>query len=290
MQTLIDVLSSAAVSAAMAAILVFLSREWISARLRGSIQHEYAEKLETLKAQIKAEHELKILTIRTAFEQEAALRATAHRSFAEGQKAAMERRLAAIDRLWNRILRLRGSLPPIITLIDAFTVEEYKRDQDHPFIQALTGNLSLQQFGSILKLLKEEDGDRTEQARPYVGEYMWSLFYCYEVILIRLMATVSISRDDAAKVEWYKDDLTRQFIVAGLGPGEVQEFDQLSFGRVPWLQSTWESKILSAAQVIVSGEQFGADSLEQARTIQRLAAQAEAEKHRAEATQPTGGA
>jgi membrane protein implicated in regulation of membrane protease activity len=57
MRDLIDVLSSAAVSAALSAILIWLSREWISTRLKASIEHEYAEKLETIKAQLHAEHE-----------------------------------------------------------------------------------------------------------------------------------------------------------------------------------------------------------------------------------------
>jgi hypothetical protein len=45
MQGLLNVLSSAAVSTALAAMLIWLSREWISTRLKASIQNEYAEKV-----------------------------------------------------------------------------------------------------------------------------------------------------------------------------------------------------------------------------------------------------
>ena len=167
MRDLIDVLSSAAVSAALSAILIWLSREWISTRLKASIEHEYAEKLETIKAQLHAEHEVAILNIRTTFEREAALQAAAHESFAQGQKAAMERKLDAVDRLWNRILHVRGNLSPLISFIDVMTLDEYKRDKDHPFFRALAGNPSLQQLGSVLK----QEGGQAERARPYVGEY-----------------------------------------------------------------------------------------------------------------------
>jgi hypothetical protein len=124
MRDLIDVLSSTAVSTALSAILIWLSREWISTRLKASIEHEYAEKLETMKAQLKGEHEVAILNIRTTFEREAALQAAAHGSFAEEQKAAMERKLEAVDRLWNRILHVRGNLSPLIAFIDVMTLDE----------------------------------------------------------------------------------------------------------------------------------------------------------------------
>ena len=182
MRDSINIVSSAAVISFLTAILTttvfFVFREWISARLKGSIQHEYAEKLETLKAQIKAEHEVRILNISTKFEREASLQASAHGSFAEGQKAAMERRLAAIDRLWERILYLRGHLPSIIGLIDYLTVDEYKSEKYKPLILEFTEDPPRQRLGSIL----DQGGDQIERARPYVGEYMWSLFYCYEVM------------------------------------------------------------------------------------------------------------
>jgi len=276
----IGVLSSATVSTALAAILVWISREWISARLKASIQHEYSEKLETLKAQLIARHEVAILNIRTTFEREAAVQSAAHRSFAEGQKAAMERRLEAVDRLWGRILHLRGNLSPLVAMIDVMTVDEYKRAKEHPDFRALVGDSSLQKLGSILAQGEEQ----AEGARPYVGEYVWSLFFCYEAILIRLMTVVSITSDDAAKIEWYKNATTRQFITAALRPNELEEFDQLRFGRIPWLQRAFESKILAAIQNIVSGEKFGTESLEQAHALQQLAARAETDERRARAT------
>ena len=64
-----------------------------------------------------------------------------------------------------------------------------------------------------------------------------------------------------------KDTSTRQFISTALQPAELEEFDNLKFGKVPWLQRVFESKILSSAQGIVSGQRFGTESLEQAHTL-----------------------
>src|SRR5712691_10145063 len=110
---LLNLLLSAASGAAVSGLLMWLFKEWISTRLRGSIQHEYDRKLETHKAQLKAEQEIAILNIKTAVAREAAFHTAAHASFAEGQKASMERKLSAVDRLWSCVLQLRAGLPPV---------------------------------------------------------------------------------------------------------------------------------------------------------------------------------
>jgi hypothetical protein len=78
----------------------------------------------------------------------------------------------------------------------------------------------------------------------------------------------------------------RRFRLGLLGVDEIKEFDKLEFGRLSWLQRVLESKILAATQVIISGETFGAESLQQAHTLQTLAEQINTEEQRAKATHP----
>lgn len=54
------VLSSAAVSAALTGILLWLSKSWIGERLKNAIKSEYDEKLETHKAQLKGASDVEI--------------------------------------------------------------------------------------------------------------------------------------------------------------------------------------------------------------------------------------
>lgn len=51
---IINVLSSATISTLLAGALIWLLRNWISERLRNSIRHEYDQKIERYKAQLKA--------------------------------------------------------------------------------------------------------------------------------------------------------------------------------------------------------------------------------------------
>lgn len=269
--SIVNVLVSAASGAAASGLLMWLFKEWLSTRLKASIQHEYDRKLETYKAQLKTEQDLAILDIKTALAREAAFHAAAHASFAEGQKASMERKLSAIDKLWSCIPQFRASLPPVLMVMDVMTVDEYKGAKDHPQFKALGGEVSPEKIATLAP-------KSIEEVRPYVGEYMWAVFYCYQTILIRILVLLQLGRTDAEKIEWYKDGGTRQVIAAVLTPAEMEEFDQAEFAKIAWLQRRLESKLLAAARKIISGENFGAEALEQAKQIQERIAQLSAER------------
>jgi hypothetical protein len=60
MEHILTIISSGAVSVALSGTLVFLFRNWISERIKGAIQHEYNEKLETHKAQLQSRNDIEI--------------------------------------------------------------------------------------------------------------------------------------------------------------------------------------------------------------------------------------
>src|SRR4051812_21797780 len=55
MSDLVTILSSAGVSAILAAAMVFLAKNWISERLKAAIKSEYDQQLESHKSQLKAQ-------------------------------------------------------------------------------------------------------------------------------------------------------------------------------------------------------------------------------------------
>jgi hypothetical protein len=260
-------------AAVTSGILFSLLKEWISTRLKASIQHEYERKLEAYKAQLQTEQELAILNIKTTVAREAAFHAAAHSSFAEGQRASMQRKLNGVDQIWGSVLHLRDNLPPIITFIDVLTVDEHRRIKDNPRFRELTNGLSDEKIIALVPQTAEE-------VRPYVGEYMWMLFFSYRAILLRILVLLRFGRDDADKIEWYKDTATRGLIEAVLTPEELRHFDAAMFGKVSWLRQRLESKILAAAHKVISGETFGTESLQQANLIQQRIAQLAAQAPR----------
>lgn len=241
-----DFISIVITSVISSGILVWICKEWLSTRLRTSIQHEYDIKLETLKSDLS---------------RQAAFHATAYASFAEGQKAAMERKLQAVDKTWRALIDFRSKLPAILGFIDILTVDEYKGAKDHPTFVSLTGELS---EDKIINLAPWD----IEDVRPYVGEYIWSLAFIYRAIFLRTTLLLFMGRTDAEKIEWHKDSGIQQLLSAALSKDEKTSFEQQQFGKILWIQRQLESKILSALHKIISGEDFVTPSIEQLRIIQ----------------------
>ena len=73
-EIIIAILSSATVSTALAAGLIWLSKTWVSERIKGAIQTEYQQKLEAHKAQLKAESDITLERLKSQLQVAAAER------------------------------------------------------------------------------------------------------------------------------------------------------------------------------------------------------------------------
>ena len=71
---ILTILTSGVVSAAVTALLIFFVKTWISERIKSAIQHEYDQKLEAYKAQLKAESDSVIEKLKSQLQISAAER------------------------------------------------------------------------------------------------------------------------------------------------------------------------------------------------------------------------
>lgn len=62
--TIASIVASAGTTTLCAAALIWLSKTWVSERIKGAIQLEYDQKLEAHKAQLRAEHEVSLERLR----------------------------------------------------------------------------------------------------------------------------------------------------------------------------------------------------------------------------------
>lgn len=261
---LVTLLSSAGVSFVLASILIFLSRNWLSERLRHSIKHEYDLKLTYIKNELKAESDKNTLLLKRSIETEAEKLRLANASINETQKIAIERKLSAIEILWEGVLAVRKNIPSIIGFIDILTEDEYSSLKDRPDFQKIVGDISHEK---IIQIHEENIGSR-ERVRPYVGEYTWALASTYQAIILRISLLIKMGQDDNKKLNWHLDSGIRQLINSALSEDEITEFDNTKIGKIKWIQRIFEFKILSAIQIIVSGEQFGEEALKQAQKME----------------------
>ena len=259
----IYVLSSAAVSSAIAALILFLTKSWIAARLKSSIQHEYDQKLEAYKAQLKAAQEISLVELRSTIEKEAALQQAAHASFQQVQKAAIEKKLTSIDELWSAVVHARENTPAILVFLDVMVVSEYSNILKNPEMKELAaqlGNKRMIEIGNSL-------GKGVERTRPYIGEYLWALFYAYRAITMRALVLMRMGMSDPKKLNWHEDIGIKQLITSVFTSDQINQFESQEFGKFGYLRNNLEVMMLKAMSKIISGEIFSNDVLQQAEII-----------------------
>lgn len=102
MPDIITILSSVAFSGLLSAALVFLSKTWISERLKGAIKNEYDQKLETHKAQLKAQSDVSLEEFK-----------------AKLQLAASERNIRLTRVFEDTVEAISGTYTRLLALFDA---------------------------------------------------------------------------------------------------------------------------------------------------------------------------
>lgn len=261
---LLTLISSAGASTALASVIIFLTRNWISERLRQSIKHEYDLKLTHLNNELKAESEKNALLLRNSIEKEAEKVRLANASISQTQSYSIERKLSATETLWEGVLATRKNIPVVMGFIDILTEDEYSSMKDHRNFQAMVGELSTPK---ITQMYEDNVGSR-ERVRPYVGEYTWALVSTYQAIILRTALLIQMSQEDSNKLNWHLDSGIRQLLNSALSKSEIEKFDATKIGKVNWIQRKFEFKILNAMQVVISGEQFGEEALIQAQKME----------------------
>lgn len=270
---LATLLTSTAMSGALAASIVWIGRTWISERLRQSIQHEYDQKLAYLNSELKSESEKRSIILKMSFEKEAESIRFATASISATQRVAIERKLDALENLWEAVLEARKNVPTVLGFLDFLTVDEYKSSKENPHFQQLVGEVSIEK---LVTMFNDNVGSR-ERIRPYVGEYLWALLSTYQALIARVALLLHWGTKDDEKLNWHKDAGVLQLTKAFLDSNESTEFAAVKFGKFRWLQSNVEQKILVGIEAIISGREVGDQALKQARIMEQKVRELNAE-------------
>ena len=254
-------------------------RVWFVPRVKAGIEHTYQIRFEAFKASIQEANSRSLIGFEKQLEQYETLVAYARDSAAHGQRAVMERRLDAIQQLWNSLLSLNEDLPPVVGYIDLLTRDEYKKRDYRGSGRRLLSDLSMESIEDLSAKHGQVSGFpggsnagnidySIERVRPLAGEYMWSLFASYRLLALRVLFLVHESKEDKNVIVWYEDSYIREILAALLDQRETEEFDGLRLGKFSWIRDRLESKLLLAMQKTMSGEISGEQAIQQAMSIQ----------------------
>lgn len=233
-------LASAVTGGILIGVLAWLFRSWITERLKNAIKHEYDRDIESYRAAL----------------------ASAYSATAEGQKAAIEARFKAFDRIWKAVLALRNNVGFITTFLDVLTVDEYTDIKNQKDFITMVGEIDEN------KLKRMSPDPQIEEARPYVGEVVWSLFYVYQAINIRIvfLAWSSVHTDEE-KIYWYRDEGNLGLLRLALTEEEMIKFESLKIGKIDYFRKAIEGKLLTAWRKLLSGAEFREEALQHAQSI-----------------------
>lgn len=263
----LSVLSAVGVSTAAALAVVWLARNWIGERLRQSIKHEYDQKLVALNAELQARSDTQQALLGASIEREADRLRFATGAIGESHKITIGRKLHAVDLVWGTVLKARENIPGAMTLLDVMTVDEYNEARDHPDFKTMIGDLSVEKMAAMFK----DDLGTIERARPYVGEYLWSLFFVYQALVVRVALVIHWSAESEKRLNWYQDEGVQSLVRSAFSSSEMREFENLNVDRFSWLQKKLEQRILAAARDVISGKVIGEQALEQAQVMEAIA-------------------
>ncbi|MCM3576416.1 hypothetical protein QNH36_19265 [Mesobacillus sp. AQ2] len=193
--------------------------------------------------------------------------------FSQGYNQAQEKRSAAIEEMWDKVLKIRESSSKIVTFYTLFLPEEYN-NEENMYLTSLKMHLPSEEelvnfIGSM---------DELEKKRPYLGEKLWILFTIYRAFSGRLVIIFKRSVNERNIKRWHQDRGLMQLLEAALTKKEYEEYTRNKLGQHHSLTEAIniiEQKILKEFNNTLSGTYASEESFQQARKIQNLLSELE---------------
>jgi hypothetical protein len=275
----LTLLSSTGLSVALSGLLVWLMRTWISERIRESVKHEYAEKMANINSDLRREVDGQLIKLTASIQRDGDRHRFSASSFSEVQKAAIGRKLDAIEGLWRGVLAIRSMIPPGMVYVDISTDAEFVRNAQEPRFQKTLGEFDTNVLANSLKSAQSN----VELVRPFLGEHIWQLFEAYQATTLRAVI-ISFGFQEGRtgdSILWSRDKIVRSYIGSALGAKVVDEMDALMYSKQTMIRNRFERELLSQMAPLITGEEMSADALAQTVRIDsefaRLRAEADME-------------
>lgn len=257
--TFIDWIVSTFSSAGLIAALGWLLRSVIETRLRASVQHEFDEKLEAFRTDLRKTEEAFKADLRAKESEIEALRSGALSGLINRQVVLEKRRVEAIEQLWDAVEKLAPLKMPAYMMASVKYEDALKRvEQDR---NARTFFATIGSTCTPEKLQKTD----AHRSRPFISELAWALFSAYQAILLGVVARLQILKNGLPG-DLIKADHVTSMTKAAL-PAYSAYIDTYGDAGCYHLLDILEAELLKEFRRIMAGEESGKSSVEQASKI-----------------------
>jgi hypothetical protein len=250
-------------TAALFAVVLWLSRNWLIARLKSSIKFEYDTRLEDLRAELKRKESKLENQIRRREQDINDVRQTAIAALQNRESAVGERRIAAVDQLWASVIAMRkarASLQMMSVLKFEAVSEEIERDAN------------LQQVMSVM--FQDADFEifadtGAQTARPFVTDLAWSIYSAYQAILMHAVAKQYLLKSGIDGRKFFNFEAATELVKAVL-PHYSEYLDEHGDAVHHLLIDEVERLLLTELKSVYSGVGSDEESVNRAANILKL--------------------
>lgn len=230
-------------------------------RLTNAVRHEYDQKIETLKAELRQNEEILKSDLRSKASQIEALRSGVLAGVVNRDSAVFARRIQAIEQLWDAVIAF-GPAKGTSTYMGMVKFEEAAKEAaknpDFRKIFSLFGNTDMSTLvGNHNKALK---------TRLFVSPLAWAYYSAYQAIVCHAVVRLFMLKNGIAIAEILDTKKVTDLVKVAL-PRYVEYIDEHGFAALPQLLEELENRLLTAFQLMLKGEDSDKASLEQAAAI-----------------------
>lgn len=248
------------VPTAVLAGILWVSRQWISARLTASIKHNYDEKIEKIRSEHHLSEESFRADLRTKEAQISTLLSTAMAGLTNRQAALDKRRLEAVDQLWRAFtalapLKWNSSMMAAIKF-EAALSEAAKNPQARKMFETLSPTVDVTTINT-----KEAD-----EARPYLSDLAWAFYSAYIAILTFATMQLKLLTSGLDKPNFLDESSVEKLIKVAL-PHQQNYVAKYGSAAYHHLLDELESKLLEELRKILQGSESSRENVQQAANI-----------------------
>lgn len=242
------------------AFVIWLIRSVISTRLTKSVQYEFDQKLEILRAELRKNEETFKADLRAKDAQIELLRSGAISGLASRQAVLDKRRIEAVAELWSAVVELAPAKAASAMMasikFEAAAKEAAKDSRVRQVFETIGGELDFKKFSNT----------NAAKARPFVSEMSWAIFFAYYTILIFAVTQLQMLKAGIDAPDILKTSAVTKLVQAVL-PHHSAYLEKYGASGCHYLLDELESRLLKELQNILMGGESDKASVEQAAVI-----------------------
>lgn len=241
--------------------------KYLSDRLADKLKINWQNSADKLKMDWQKDAEKELREIQKEIDQEHQIFKDVMQSHSANHQFSQSERIAAIKVLWDSVIEVREISQTPQFFYDIFLKKEYNSVfNDKSNSKAMLSYIDKISEEKVSEKLIEIR-PKVEKFRPFLGEKLWNLFIIYTILNARVVMSLRKGIDNKNIESWHEDKPLKTTLTYVFDTKEIETIYSLEIDSLRLTKELFESKILSEASRIISGEYAGERSLAEVKNI-----------------------